>query len=269
MRGGPDFEVARAFVELFEQIEAGGQPGQQGPSLNRLQRRILERWAGEMRQLNPADSLARAIDVVLSAVSSAKALPAGDRDVLEAYAIGEGPRGRALRRALQVYEGQVDSVLANSPPEPSSTEEINVSDLSELPEIDRAIVARFDAALLGVLPAPGSVEAAAVAAMNRFVNKLRCAAETDPGSKRPPERPTDTFTDMLEHYKARLEQTLCRECNKRGARIVNVHEFDRALIELMQYFHAQLLPPEAHAGIAAFMRGIFEGCGLVSYGNLA
>lgn len=50
---------------------------------------------------------------------------------------------------------------------------IHVSDVSALPEADREVIARFEAALLGVCPAPGSDEAAAVATMNRFLDGLR------------------------------------------------------------------------------------------------
>lgn len=60
---------------------------------------------------------------------------------------------------------------------------IRMSDVSALPRGDREVIARFDAALLGVPPAPGSDEAAVVAAMNRFVNELRgaqvCASAPD------------------------------------------------------------------------------------------
>ena len=79
--------------------------------------------------------------------------------------------------------------------------------------------------------------------------------------------PDDAFMHMLEHYKLQLEQALRCAHGKRGARIIKAHEFDRALIELMQYVHERLPPPMAHAAVAAFMRGILEGHGLVSYGN--
>lgn len=45
--------------------------------------------------------------------------------------------------------------------------------VSALPEADREVIARFEAALHGARPAPSSDEAAAVAAMNRFVDELR------------------------------------------------------------------------------------------------
>lgn len=81
-------------------------------------------------------------------------------------------------------------------------------------------------------------------------------------------KPKDAaFMAVMEHYKVQLEQTLRRERGKRGARVIKAHEFDRALIELMQYIHEQVPGPMAHAGIAAFIRGVFEGHGLVSYGN--
>lgn len=56
-------------------------------------------------------------------------------------------------------------------------ETIRVSDVSALPEADREVIARFEAALHGARPAPGSDEAAAVAAMNRFVDDLRIVDE--------------------------------------------------------------------------------------------
>jgi hypothetical protein len=55
------------------------------------------------------------------------------------------------------------------------TAAIPVSDVSEMPEADREVIARFEAALHGARPAPGSDEAAAVTAMNCFVNELRDA----------------------------------------------------------------------------------------------
>ena len=87
----------------------GTQPGQ--VSLNQLQRRILVIWADDMREINPSDSLAREIDAVLREPDSDRPLTMADRDVLEACAIGEGPRGRALRRALEVHDKQNPPVL--------------------------------------------------------------------------------------------------------------------------------------------------------------
>jgi hypothetical protein len=45
-------------------------------------------------------------------------------------------------------------------------------DLSALSRSDREVIVRFEAALLGVPPTPASDEAAAIAAMNRFVQAL-------------------------------------------------------------------------------------------------
>lgn len=64
---------------------------------------------------------------------------------------------------------------------------------------------------------------------------------------------------MTERYKERLEQAVRRERDKRGFCIVDAQKFDRTLIDLMQYFHERLPASIAHAGIAAFMRGILEG----------
>jgi hypothetical protein len=72
---------------------------------------------------------------------------------------------------------------------------------------------------------------------------------------------------VMGHYTVQLERSLRRERGARGARIINAQEFDRSMIELMQYVHARLPAAMAHAAIAAFMRGIFEGHGLVSYGD--
>lgn len=190
MHGGTNFEISRALVELLAQIEMGRRPTRivpPGAILDQLQRRILEIWAGEMRQLNPSDSLARAIEVVLATTDENKVLTADDRDVIEAYAIGEGPRGRALRRALEVYGGQVDGGPADndqgSCSELQMAKAIQTSDLSALPEADRAVIAHFDAAFHGASPGPGSDEAAAVAAMKRFLDELRGTpvAARDPG----------------------------------------------------------------------------------------
>jgi len=262
MRGGPDFEVARALVELYQQIEAGGQPrwilspGAPGMLPNRLQRRILERWADEMRQFNQTGSLARAIDILLSAPTSGQSLTVDDRDVLDAYAIGEGPRGRALRCALEAASNDPEPL-----PEHPPANKIRVSDLSALSETDRSIIAKLDAALHGVKPVPGSEEAAAIATMNRFVEVLR---RSETSSKHSPDTPDDTPTHGLEYYMAQFEQTMHGEPDGHGMRIVNALEFERSLIELMQYFHAQLPSSAAHAGIAALVRGLLEGRGLIT-----
>jgi hypothetical protein len=76
-----------------------------------------------------------------------------------------------------------------------------------------------------------------------------------------------TLMNMIEHYMAQLERAMRRERGKRGAHIVNIHEFDRSLIELMQYVHGQLPASAAHAVIAAIVRGILEGHGIIDYGN--
>lgn len=96
MRG--DAVIAPALVALFAQIEVGGEPavrnGARPPSdrLDRLQRRILEIWASEF------PSMANEF----SAASEGRALAADTLDLLEAFAIGSGPRGTALRQALKV-----------------------------------------------------------------------------------------------------------------------------------------------------------------------
>lgn len=77
----------------------------------------------------------------------------------------------------------------------------------------------------------------------------------------------DTFMNMMEHYMAQLEWSMRREHGKRGAHIVNIHKFDRSLIELMQYVHGQLPASAAHAAIAAIVRGIIEGHGIIDYGK--
>lgn len=263
MRGGPDFEVARVLVELYQQIEAGGpprgtlSPGTPGTPPNRLQRRILERWADEMRQFNPTDSLARGIDILLSAPTSGQPLTVNDRDVLEAYAIGEGPRGRALRCALEAVNDDREAS-----PEQPPTNEIRVSDLSALSETDRSIIAKLDAALHGVKPATGSEEETAIATMNRFVEILR---RSEAASKYSANTADDIPKHPLEYYMAQFEQTLRGEPDKYGIRIVNTGEFDRSLVELMQYFHAQLPPSAAHVAIAALVRGLLEGHGLIAH----
>ena len=108
MRGDIDAVIAPALVALFAQIEAGGRAGDQhGPPpvacidrLDRLQRRILEIWADGYRPHDPG------LANMLIAASEGRELTADDLDILEAMAVGEGPRGCALRRALEMREGQ-------------------------------------------------------------------------------------------------------------------------------------------------------------------
>jgi hypothetical protein len=97
VRVNRDVEVARALVALFAQVAAGGRPAR---IVTHGERRILEIWAGEMRELNPSDSLASAIDAALGVASESGVLTTDDRDALEAHAIGDGPIGRALRQVL-------------------------------------------------------------------------------------------------------------------------------------------------------------------------
>ena len=97
VRRDRDDEVARALVALFAQVTTGGRPAR---IVSHGERRLLEIWAGKMRVHNPSDSLARAIDAALGVASAGGALTADDLDVLEAYAIGDGPHGRALRQVL-------------------------------------------------------------------------------------------------------------------------------------------------------------------------
>ena len=117
MRGDIDAVIAPALVALFAQIEAGGRPARTAPPvtsidrLDRLQRRILEIWAREMRQASVFTEMAGAVRAgqntadALVRASEGRVLT-DDLDTLEALAIGEGPRGRALRRALEVCGGQ-------------------------------------------------------------------------------------------------------------------------------------------------------------------
>jgi hypothetical protein len=117
VRGDIDVIIAPALVALFEQIEVGGQPalvtGANVPldRLDRLQRRILEIWADALRRPLPGvtEGAARAGQQMadeLVRASEGRALTDDDRDSLEALALGEGPRARALRRALEVCGGQ-------------------------------------------------------------------------------------------------------------------------------------------------------------------
>jgi hypothetical protein len=64
--------------------------------------------------------------------------------------------------------------------------------------------------------------------------------------------------NVMAHYSVQLEQTLHHGRDKHGVLIVNVLEFDRALIEFMQYAHNNLPAPLAHFGLAVFLLGAFE-----------
>jgi hypothetical protein len=91
-------------------------------------------------------------------------------------------------------------------------------------------------------------------------------------SATPPGAPDDAFVDVLdamEHHAARLRQTMRGEPGKDGAFIVDAGKFDGAMIELMRYVHGRLPPSMAHAGIAALVRGILEGCGVIDCGELS
>lgn len=115
MRGDIDAVIAPALVALFAQIEAGGRSARTVPlvdRLDRLQRRILEIWASEMRQASVLSEMPEAVRAgerianELVQASEGRELTADTLDTLKAMAIEEGPRGRALRRALEVCEGQ-------------------------------------------------------------------------------------------------------------------------------------------------------------------
>lgn len=65
--------------------------------------------------------------------------------------------------------------------------------------------------------------------------------------------------NVMAHYAVQLEQSLGHGRNKHGTRIIAACEFDRALIEFMQYTHESLTAAQAYFGLAVYIRGVFEG----------
>lgn len=77
----------------------------------------------------------------------------------------------------------------------------------------------------------------------------------------------DEFMVAFQHYATAVERAMRGDPDMRGVRVVNAREFDRSMVELMRYAHERLPPQMAYVAIASFVRGIFEGHGLVSRGD--